>query len=602
MDRKTVFAGWEYVIEETSHGPEYKKLGAGGFGSVFEIKKEGSLDFRSAMKIISIPKNEGEIKQYIADGNNEKQIQQILEDRKAGAIGEVNLLVQLRYKPNIVGIEDYAIKEKDEGIGWDLYIRMELLASIDELEIAIRKGEAEPFQEEEVRRLGTDICTALEECHSSGLLHRDIKPSNIFIDEDGRYKLGDFGISRVLDETTGIISTSKTDWYAAPEVMRFEKGRVTADIYSLGLVMYELLNQGKLPFMPPASQKLRPNDRALALARRVRGEQIEPIEGVSDQINDIVLKACSFDPKDRFASAKEMKERLTQTAAKREPAAENKPQEIRITGKYGRNITFTKNAIAIDGEEFLYTEIETIMHSPTKNAYLFRCNGTWHPIVYEEKDAEILKRIISKIARINAKRREIQEKENIEKTAREEDVTVYERKASGGVKTVSPLTDKMQRMQGKLKLLFGKDDAPAARLYHTPVKISDEWDAPSYEDGDAYYYGINREKDYEKALACYEKAAENQDAKAFFMLGKIYEEGNGVAKNYAEALNWYTKAADAGNQYAQVRLGKMYETGKGIRQSYEAAASWYQKAANQGNANAKWHLQKIKAKAGDYSS
>ena len=582
--KETPFAGWEYVIEETDHGLQYKTLGAGGYGSVFEIKKEGSIDFRSAMKIISIPRDEYEIKQYVADGNSENQIQLILDDRKAGAIEEINLLIQLRYNPNIVDIEDYAIKEKDDGPGWDIYIRMEPLTSINEVEIAVRKGEADPFGEEEVRKLGVDICSALEECHSSGLLHRDIKPHNIFVDKDGRYKLGDFGISRVLDETTGIISATMTDWYAAPEVMRFEKGRVTSDLYSLGLVMYELLNDGRMPFMPSASRMIRADDKTQSLGRRIRGESIEPIEGVSEQLNAIILKACAFDPKDRFASAREMKEALKQgieepkeTTIEPEPKSEMRAEDtsmtaveqakkdmeelkrareefrrqlegayakarneaeqqdeqgdfqaIRITDRTGQDVLFTKNAVNIKGEEFLYTEIEEIRHSQVACVYGFKCNDAGHLIWYEEKDAKVIDQAFSEVIRL---------------------------KTRGA--------------------------------------------AADFEAGDAYYYGIGREKDYKKAIVFYKKAAESLNPKAYFMLGKAYEEGNGVVKDYKEATRWYASAANAGNQYAQVRLGKMYESGKGIGHDLKEAAKWYEKAADQGNNNAKWHLQKVKAKMGE---
>lgn len=650
--RETPFAGWEYVIEETSHGPQRKKLGVGGYGRVFEIVKEGSLDFRSAMKIISIPKDEGLIDYYYTEVDRDEQILQVLEEEKKAAEQEIIRQIEVKHNPNIVSIEDFVTQKKDHGLGWDIFIRMELLTSISE----IKNGS---FSQEDVRRIGIDICNALQECHKKGVLHRDIKPGNIFVDNKGHYKLGDFGISRVMDVTTGIISASKTDRYAAPEVMRLEKHRATADLYSLGLVMYELLNNGRLPFMPSAPEIIRMSDREAAVIRRVRGEQIPPIEGVSNDLNSIICKVCAFDPKDRFASAKEMKGALTRgvkeptktdnepaekivfsvssepetdskysfpnpqwnvsdypdrfslkvtdpidfnwnerpdatddedteelgltheearkeleeacvkveevvrirellrreeeikrklderlkreqrrrkvekrRAERRRQAKQQDEQEdfqaIRITDRTGQDVLFTKNAVKINGEEFLYTDIEEVRQSKAKCVYGFKCNSASHLIWYEEKDAKAIDQVFSEVIRLKT------------------------RKA-----------------------------------------------ADDFEAGDAYYYGIGREKDYEKAIVCYKEAAESQDPKAYFMLGKAYEEGNGVVKDYEEAARWYANAANAGNQYAQVRLGKMYESGKGIGQDLKEAAKWYEKAADQGNNNAKWRLQKIKAKMGE---
>ena len=489
--KKTPFAGWEYVFEETDHGLQYKTLGAGGYGSVFEIEREGSIDFRSAMKVINIPKDDLEIRQYIAGGNNESQVQQILEERKAKAIEEINLLTKLRYNPNIVSIEDYNITDKDNGIGWDIYIRMELLTSINEVEIAIRKGEAEPFGEEAVRKLGIDICSALEECHNLGLLHRDIKPGNIFVDKDGRHKLGDFGISRVLDETTGIISATMTNWYAAPEIMRFEKGRVTSDIYSLGLVMYELLNDGRLPFLPPVSQRIGPDDWEKAMVLRLKGEQVKPIAGVSEALNQIILKACAFDRKDRFASAKEMKDSLVDALSN----MDNKE---------------------VIGQVTVFSDGDFTSEQDTAEIALSKGNDYSLGRGVEQDYAEAVK---------------------------------WYRKSAAQGSADAQFNLGLMYFKGQC---VEQDDEEAVEWFRKAA-AQGSTDA-QYNLGWMYENGRGVGQDYAEAVKWYRKSAIQGDADTQCHLGWMYENGLGVEQDYAEAVKWYRKSAEQGDEDAKHRL------------------------------------------------
>jgi len=96
--------------------------------------------------------------------------------------------------------------------------------------------------------------------------------------------------------------------------------------------------------------------------------------------------------------------------------------------------------------------------------------------------------------------------------------------------------------------------------------------------------GYNGKQDFAKAAIWFRKAAEQNSALAQCMLGRLYEDGNGVKQDYAEAINWYRKAAEQENDKALNALGLMYESGLGVEQSYEAAFKWYGEAAIRGNA------------------
>jgi hypothetical protein len=105
-----------------------------------------------------------------------------------------------------------------------------------------------------------------------------------------------------------------------------------------------------------------------------------------------------------------------------------------------------------------------------------------------------------------------------------------------------------------------------------------------YQLGNDYYYGVGgRSQDYQQAMDSYQKASDQGDSKAQYMLGTLYEAGKGVAKDYAKAREWYQKAADQGDVLAQYRLGYFYQSGLGGPQDYYQAKVWYQKAADQGS-------------------
>jgi serine/threonine protein kinase len=131
---------------------------------------------------------------------------------------------------------------------WDIQIRMERLKS---LQAKMAEG---PLSAEEAAKLGVDVCAALTACEQYSLIHRDIKPANIFVDRWGHYKLGDFGTARAQGSGSTMTQKAGTELYMAPEVMRGGHYDKRVDIYSLGLVLYQLTNGNRLPFYPAPEQ------------------------------------------------------------------------------------------------------------------------------------------------------------------------------------------------------------------------------------------------------------------------------------------------------------------------------------------------------------
>ena len=157
-------------------------------------------------------------------------------------INEYKLMKELQGQSNIVSCDDFALEKNPNGIGGKIYIRMELLTPLQKV------TKERLLSEKEVIKLGKDICKALILCENKNIIHRDIKPDNVMISPFGDYKLGDFGVSKVMSHTTGGTMTG-TEGYIAPEVLHMEKYGKEVDIYSLGIVMYWLLNNRRMPFI-----------------------------------------------------------------------------------------------------------------------------------------------------------------------------------------------------------------------------------------------------------------------------------------------------------------------------------------------------------------
>ena len=179
---------------------------------------------------------------------------------------------------------------------------MELLTSLQQV---LRQ---EMLSVQEIIKLGKDISNALILCERKNIIHRDIKPANIMVSEFGDYKLGDFGVSKIMDHAT-YATPMGTPEYEAPEIKHMEKYGQAVDIYSLGIMLYWLLNDRKMPFVD-AEKKLTPGLKIDAMERRYRGEKLPAPMNGSDELKKIVLKACEYRPEDRYASAKEMYDAL----------------------------------------------------------------------------------------------------------------------------------------------------------------------------------------------------------------------------------------------------------------------------------------------------
>ncbi len=312
---KKVLDGWEIV----------RPIGAGSYGKVYEVKKTSyGVETVSALKVIRIPESPAEIRSALNDGMDEQSVTGYFKGFVDEILHEIAIMSAVKSHPNIVSYEDHHLEEYPGEIRWDILIRMEFLAPLDHyLQDKARRSEASlgGLPMSEVVRLGREIGSALAFCQRKNIIHRDIKPENIFISEAGQFKLGDFGVAKTAASRSTGGSHKGTERYMAPEVFLNQPYGSSVDIYSLGLVMYRLLNGGRLPFLPPAPKPLSFGDYENAQIRRMQGVPIPPPAKADASLASIILKACAFRSADRFRSAAELVEALD-TYVKSHPEGE----------------------------------------------------------------------------------------------------------------------------------------------------------------------------------------------------------------------------------------------------------------------------------------
>ena len=282
----SVWPEWELI----------EKIGEGSFGKVYKAKRtERGRSFYSAIKIISIPASKGELDSVRSEMNNEQSTREYFRNLVEDCIQEIYTMEHFCGNSHVVSFEDFKVVEYLDEIGWDISIRMEYLTSF--MDYCTGK---------EVIKLGCDLAMALIYCRKLNIIHRDVKPENIFVSRFGDFKLGDFGIAREQAHTMSNMSKKGTYSYMAPEIYKGEKYDSSIDIYSLGIVLYKLMNQNRLPFLSLDKQLITYRDKETALARRMAGEKMPVPVNASAAFSHIILKACAYEPGKRYRKPEDM--------------------------------------------------------------------------------------------------------------------------------------------------------------------------------------------------------------------------------------------------------------------------------------------------------
>ncbi|MBZ5608699.1 MAG: serine/threonine protein kinase [Acidobacteriia bacterium] len=294
-----------------------EKLGHGGMGVVYHAQRDdGEFTRDAAIKFVGGPLFGSEAeRRFIA----ERQILALLDH------------------PNIVHLIDGGVWRGHR------YLVMELVVGRPLTEFCAQRELSTP---ERLRLLQT-ICSAIHYAHQRLIIHRDLKPGNILVTGDGQVKVLDFGIARMLDAEEPAGGNTTTAWHpmslscASPEQTRGERVTLATDIYSLGLLLYELLT-GVNPQSAGAQAEI---------LRRIADEQPLPpskvAAGVPADLDAIALKALAKDPVRRYASAEEMSADIQRFLENR-PVLARAPSRLYYAARFcARNKALTCTGLAL---------------------------------------------------------------------------------------------------------------------------------------------------------------------------------------------------------------------------------------------------------------
>ncbi len=283
-------------------------IGEGSFGAVYEVESE-KFGNRSSCAVKLISFKNAEMLQGLSDGEtlSSEELEQLKIEEARKNVREAVLMEKLQGRDHIVTIYDYDIFPGETTT--DVIIRMELLTNLNNY-MKQHTTDSESDLKSTVIKLGIDIGKALEDCEEEKIVHRDIKPDNIFVNKNRTFKLGDFGLSRKMNKSASfsLRKSAGTPLYMAPETFGWgNKTDYQSDIYSLGIVMYQLLNDGNIPFVSDMRDFIEVDN---AIGRRLDREKILPPKYEDGELWKVLQKACEFEKKDRYQEAREFRKAL----------------------------------------------------------------------------------------------------------------------------------------------------------------------------------------------------------------------------------------------------------------------------------------------------
>ncbi len=255
--------------------------------TVFKVScYENSKRISGAVEAIKIPGSNEEISLAI-ESEKFATVDEYLAFAEKSICDNIEKMMAFSESSNIVNYYDYTVV-RESNCFYVLILR-ELMTPLSEY-IKDRR-----IKQKEAVKLGWDICSAIDEFRQAGIIHKSINPDNIFIGENASFKLGDFGIDRLYRKKSGTAS------YKPPEYFNGRESD-SEDIYALGMVLYRLMNNNRVPFLPAFPAPVSYEDRERASSRRLRGDMFPMPANADSGLAKIIFTATAFRPEERYSS------------------------------------------------------------------------------------------------------------------------------------------------------------------------------------------------------------------------------------------------------------------------------------------------------------
>jgi eukaryotic-like serine/threonine-protein kinase len=527
--------------------------------------------------------------------------------------GEATSLARLNH-PNITTL--FSLLPE----GRNLYMIMELVRG-DTLDELLKKRNG-PFAVRESLAIIAQAADGLAYAHGTGVIHRDIKPANLMITDSGLLKIMDFGIARVRgsQRLTRDGSMVGTLAYMAPEQLRGEPGDERSDLYSLAIVLYELLC-GSTPFEAESDYDLM---QAHIHAKPQR--LVSRVPGLDPRIDAALLRGLAKTPAQRFANVREFADALGATPLRIDASkivyegtrVLSRPPDLLGAGP--RSGTFERMSAAVDrvspGWLPSKVRVPALVGAATLVVAGALVMGALalmpSPVAETQKLVQLTaakpKDPAPEPAPAPAAVPVAAPKPAPSTAALPPPAAAAPSSSAGPAAAPTPPAtndapdptpvaipvDPFAAVPGPtakvdLRAAFERKDYEEAFKLAAPLAAGGDKDA-QFAVGYFYDQGLGVEKSDQQAAIWYRKAAEQGHRSAQFTLATMYEYGSGVQQSDEEAFNWYKKAADQDDAEAQNALGVFYARGKGTPKDDTAAVLWYQKAAKQGFAKAQKNL------------
>ena len=220
------------------------------------------------------------------------------------ALNEKNIVDVIGQSDRVISILDFDAAESVDGektvyILEKYYTSLESFASLNS------------FRPMEILKIAIDLCDAVGEIIERGVFHLDLKPKNIFLSDENKIILGDFGSALTADDLSKNKSVRGTLEYMAPEVYQEHRCGEQSEIYSIGLILYYLFNGRRLPFVEDINDT---KQRKLAAYKRLAGTELPPISFsepfLENEINSLIKAACAYKSENRTKSISDLRSGL----------------------------------------------------------------------------------------------------------------------------------------------------------------------------------------------------------------------------------------------------------------------------------------------------